>query len=167
MSRIDKIIMNTQKQIQVTEVGLDALRRELEELVHVKRPKLVERLERARQEGDLSENSDYINAREELEFLDGRIDELREVVENAKVIAGGTGNNKVDVGTTVLVQTNSAKHEFHIVGEWEADPSSKKISHESPLGKELVGKKVGETAEVEAPIGKVVYKILEIKKSAS
>ncbi|OGM33490.1 transcription elongation factor GreA [Candidatus Woesebacteria bacterium RIFCSPHIGHO2_01_FULL_44_21] len=160
--------MDTQKQVQVTKSGLEALKVELDELVGVKRPKLVERLERARQEGDLSENSDYINAREELEFLDGRIDELKNVVENADVVAdNGNGNGKVGIGTTVIVQANGDRHEFNIVGEWEADPAQKKISHESPLGKQLVGKKVGETIEVEAPAGKLIYKILEIKKPSS
>lgn len=160
--------MDTNKQIQVTKTGLESLKQELTELTSLKRPKLVERLERARNEGDLSENSDYINAKEELEFLDGRIDELKNVVENAEVVADSRGNgNRVDVGTTVIVETSGAKHEFHIVGEWEADPMKKKISHESPLGRELVGKKVGEAAEVEAPAGKIIYKVLGIKKSAS
>lgn len=160
--------MDTNKLVQVTEKGFAALKIELEELVTIKRPKLVERLERARQEGDLSENSDYINAREELEFLDGRIDELKNVVENAEVVANDVKNNgEVGIGTTVLVQVNGDKHEFKIVGEWEADPGQKKISHESPLGKQLVGKKVGEEAEVEAPAGKIIYKIIEIKKDSS
>lgn len=156
--------MDTRKTIQVTQEGLSALKAELDELVNIKRPKLVERLERARQEGDLSENSDYINAREELEFLDGRIDELKNVVENAQVVSdNGVSNGQVGIGTTVIVQANGDRHEFNIVGEWEADPAQKKISHESPLGKQLVGKKVGDTVEVEAPAGKIIYKIIEIK----
>lgn len=160
--------MDNNKTIQVTKSGLSALKIELDELVNVKRPNLVERLERARQEGDLSENSDYINAREELEFLDGRVDELKNVVENASVVPdNGNGNGQVSIGTTVLVQVNGDRNEFKIVGEWEADPMQKKISHESPLGQKLVGKKVGEVVEVEAPAGKIVYKILEIKKSSS
>jgi transcription elongation factor GreA len=160
--------MDTQKQIQITKKGLKALEDELDQLVNVKRPRLVERLERARQEGDLSENSDYINAREELEFLDGRIDELRDVVENAQVVAeNDVRNDEVGIGTVVVVQANGSRHEFYIVGEWEADPTQKKISHESPLGKQLVGKKVGDTAEVEAPVGKIVYRILEIKSASS
>lgn len=159
--------MNNNKAVQVTQSGLDALKVELKELVEVKRPSLIERLERARQEGDLSENSDYINAREELEFLDGRIDELKNVVENAEVVPVSGGDSHVDIGTTVIVQVNGNQHEFHIVGEWEADPMQKKISHESPLGKQLVGRKVGEQVEVEAPAGKIIYKVVEIKKHAS
>lgn len=160
--------MDTQKTIQVTQSGFDTLQKEYNELVKVKRPALVDRLERARQEGDLSENSDYINAREELEFMDGRIDELKEVLQNAKVVTtNGGGTSSVGIGNIVVVEVNGAKIEFHIVGEWEADPMAKKISHESPLGKQLVGKKVGEQVEVEAPAGKVIYKVLDIKKSDS
>lgn len=157
--------MNDNKQIQVTKKGLEELKQELDELVNVKRPALVERLERARQEGDLSENSDYTNAREELEFTDNRIDELKHVVDNAKVIKESNGNakGKVEVGTTVVLELNGAKHEFKIVGEWEADPMERKISNESPLGSQLVGKKIGEEVQVEAPAGQIVYKILEVK----
>ena len=156
--------MDNTKQLQVTQVGLDALKIELDELVNIKRPKVIERLEHARQEGDLSENSDYTNAKEELEFLDGRIDELKHVVENATVIKIKNGSSsKVSVGATVVLTSNGDRHEYKIVGEWEADPMQKKISHESPLGKQLVGKRVGDKVEVEAPAGKVVYKIIEIK----
>ncbi len=154
---------NNIKQVQVTKEGYESLKAELDELVNVKRPKLVERLERARNEGDLSENSDYISAKEELEFLDGRIDELKHVVDHAIVLsANSNGSSKVDVGTKVTVKTDSGEQVFDIVGEWEADPVNKKISHESPLGSALVGKKVGEVVEVEAPAGKLVYEILKI-----
>ena len=151
------------KQVKLTKQGFEELQKELGELVDVKRPKLVERLSYARSQGDLSENSDYINAREELEFLDGRIDELNEVLKNASVVKGKNGKNGIDVGTKVTVRVNGQKHIFDIVGEWEADPVNKKISPNSPLGAALVGKKVGEKAQVEAPAGKVVYEILEIR----
>ena len=152
------------KQIQVTEEGYDALKRELDELVNVKRPRVVERLERARGEGDLSENSDYTSAKEELEFLDGRIDEITQVVDNALVLktVGKKTNGQVDVGTRVTLQVDGKEHVYEIVGEWEADPMNKKISYESPLGQALVGKSVGDVVEVEAPIGKIVYKILKV-----
>lgn len=155
--------MNDDKQIQVTQTGLDKLKVELEDLEKVKRPALVQRLERARNEGDLSENSDYTNAKEELEFLDGRIDELKHVVDHAKIVTAISSGSTVDLGTIVVVEINGNKHEFTIVGEWEADPGQKKISHESPLGKQLIGKSPGDTVEVEAPAGNIVYKIVEIK----
>lgn len=149
------------KQIQITKQGLEALKQESEGLVEEKRPKLVERLSFARSQGDLSENSDYQNAKDELEFMDGRIQELKHVVENAVVVSGKKGGG-VSVGTKVKLKANGAEHVFDIVGEWEADPMEKKISHTSPLGAALVGKKVGEKVEVEAPVGKITYEILKI-----
>jgi transcription elongation factor GreA len=149
--------------IKLTKTGLQALKKELVELVEVKRPKIVDRLSNARQQGDLSENSDYQSAKEELEFLDGRIDELTEVVKTA-VVASDLGNDSgVGVGTKVTVKVNGHENAFDIVGEWEADPVNKKISDGSPLGLALVGKKVGDKAEVEAPAGKVIYEILAIE----
>lgn len=148
----------------MTKEGLAALKIELDELVNVKRPKLVERLSYARSQGDLSENSDYINAREELEFLDGRIDELAEVIRNAKVANGnGKSSGGVSVGAKVTVKVDGEKHLYEIVGEWEADPVNKKVSADSPLGKALFGKRVGEKVEVEAPAGKLTYEILAIE----
>jgi len=150
--------------LQLTKGGYDVLKLELEELINVKRPKLVDRLSYARSQGDLSENSDYTNAKEELEFLDGRIDELKYVLENAKVVAtGNPTNGKVDVGDVVVVKINGAKQEYKIVGEWEANPMEKKISNTSPLGLALTGKSVGEKVSVEAPAGTVAYEIVAIK----
>ena len=156
----DKMANN---KVQVTKVGFEALEKELNELVETKRPKLVERLSNARAEGDLSENSDYTNAKEELEFLDGRIAELQNVVKNAEVIASnGTSSGEVALGSRVIVKQSDNEHTFHIVGEWEADPAEKKISHTSPLGQALIGKAKGEKVEVEAPAGKIVYEVLKV-----
>lgn len=150
--------------VQLTKGAYDALQKELNELTDTKRPKLVERLSFAMSQGDLSENSDYQSAKEELEFLDGRISELQEVIRDAQIVAGTNGKkNKVGIGTKVTVRVGSKKQEFNIVGEWEADPVNKKISHSSPLGQVLVGRKVGEKVQVAAPAGKVSYEILAIK----
>jgi transcription elongation factor GreA len=151
------------KQIQMTKQGLETLKGELDELVNEKRPRLVERLSNARSQGDLSENSDYANAKEEMEFLDGRIDELEEVLKTASVVNSNGKRGDVGVGTKVTVKVNGDKHVFAIVGEWEADPINKKISPESPLGQALCGKKVGEKVDVEAPAGKLTYEILLIE----
>lgn len=149
--------------VQLTQAGFEELKKELDSLVQVKRPVAVERLSNARSMGDLSENSDYQQAKEALEFLDGRISELEAVLTQAKVVkTNGRKTSEVGVGSKVRVGVNGTEHIFHIVGEWEADPKDKKISHESPLGKALVGRKVGEKVEVSAPAGKVVYKILAI-----
>lgn len=151
----------TGKLIHLTSQGITELKEECEGLLS-KRPRVVERLANARSMGDLSENSDYTNAKEELEFLDGRIDELEHVLRNAIVIKKVIRKH-VDLGAKVTVANNGERHIFHIVGEWEADPQEQKISHESPLGRALLGKKVGDNVEVEAPAGRVVYKILSIE----
>jgi len=154
------------KQVQMTKDGFEALKEELAVLVEDKRPKLVDRLSFARQQGDLSENSDYTNAREELEFLDGRIDELEVVIKTASIVNGKSHKKDTDgvsLGTRVTLKVNGDKHVYEIVGEWEADPVNKKISHESPLGRALVGKKIGDKVEVIAPAGKVNYEILAIE----
>lgn len=147
--------------VQLTQEGYKALKKELESLVE-KRPSVVDRLSNARSQGDLSENNDYHNAKEELEFLDGRIAELEQVLASAKVVRQ-TNNHTVDIGNKVKVKVDGSENTFHIVGEWEANPKEQKISHTSPLGQALVGKKVGDTVEVEAPAGKVVYQILGIE----
>src|SRR3990167_5864072 len=152
--------------IQITQKGLDSLKSELDELVSLKRPKLVERLSRAREEGDLAENSDYSSAKDELDFLDGRIAELNEVVDHAEVVKGSNGDGTVAVGTVVTVSTNNTTTDFNIVGDWEADPIAKKISHTSPLGQALVGKKKGDRVEVAAPAGKLNYEILSVKPAS-
>ncbi|MEK7061037.1 MAG: transcription elongation factor GreA, partial [Patescibacteria group bacterium] len=114
------------KVIQMTKVGVEALSKELTELVGTKRPKLVERLAFARGEGDLSENSDYQSAREELEFMDGRIAEIEDVLKNASVVSTNGKNGGVGVGTKITVKFNGNQHVFEMVGEWEADPVNKK-----------------------------------------
>ena len=155
--------MGNGKQVKITKEGLEALKNELDTLVGVKRPKLVDRLSNARSQGDLSENADYQSAREELEFLDGRIEELTELVRSASIVDKTSKASGVDVGTKITVKFNGTKHIYEMVGEWEADPMNKRISPESPLGKALYGKKVGEVAEVEAPAGKLTYEILAIE----
>jgi len=150
-------------QVQITQKGLDTLKTELNDLVENKRPKVVDRLSNARLQGDLSENSDYHNAKDELEFLDGRISELEDVLKNALVVRHGAKNGGVALGTRVTLKFNSSQHVYEIVGDWEADPMKKKVSHTSPLGQALVGKKIGDKVEVDAPAGKITYEILSIE----
>lgn len=149
--------------VQITKGGLETLKNELDQLVNTKRPRVVERLSSARLQGDLTENSDYHNAKDELEFLDGRISELEGVLKKAVVINGRASGSGVSVGTRVTLKVKGATHVYHIVGEWEADPAQKKISHTSPLGQALIGKNIGDSVEVEAPVGKIVYEILQIE----
>lgn len=150
--------------IHLTKEGKEKLEKELALLLEEKRPKLVDRLELARTAGDLSENNDYARAKEELEFMDDRIFELQGVLNQSVLISKeAKRSSAVCLGCKVFVQNGKATHEFCIVGEWEADPGNKKISHSSPLGKSLLGKRVGESVEVEAPAGKVTYKVLAIE----
>lgn len=154
------------KKIYLTEEGLEDLKKEYEELVNVKRPQILTRLSDARNQGDLSENAEYTAAREELNFIDGRIEELEELLKQATLIKESAkksgGKTVVALGSKVTLHINGKKEVFTVVGEWEADPTEKKISHESPLGKALLDKAIGETVEVEAPAGKITYKIAAI-----
>ena len=154
------------KKIYLTEEGLQELRHEYEELTKIRRPQILERLSDARNQGDLSENAEYTAAKDELSFLDGRIDELEELLKQAVLIKEDdkkvNGKSVVSLGSTVIVHIDGQKEEFTVVGEWEADPTEKKISDASPLGKKLIGQCVGDTIEVEAPAGKLTYKIVSI-----
>lgn len=154
------------KQIFVTKEGLEELKKELSELADVKRPQVLDRVSQARSMGDLSENSEYTAAKEELSLIDGRIEELEDIIKSAALIEekhSKSGNSTVELGSDITVSINGKTEVFTLVGEWEADPKNKKISHESPLGKALIGKSVGEKVEVEAPAGKIAYTVVEIK----
>lgn len=156
---------NNDEKILITQEGLDKLKKEYQGLIENKRPTIVERLTNSRQDGDLAENSEYIQAKEELSFIEGRISELEEVINRASVIhPNHNGEDAVYLGCEVTVKANTVNESlvFRLVGEWEADPLVKKISHTSPLGKSLIGKKVGDSFEVEAPVGKITYRVLKI-----
>ena len=152
------------KKVYLTKEGLEELQGEYDELKNQKRPEVVKRVSDAREMGDLAENAEYAAAREELSFIDGRIEELEEILKQVAVIKDqGASSSQVKLGSQVTVKHNGNKIVYSVVGEWEADPTEKKISHESPLGKALMGKKVGEAVNVEAPAGKITYTIVEIK----
>lgn len=152
------------QKILLTEQGLEELQKEYHELTQKKRLDVVERMARARELGDLAENSEYAAAKEDLAFIDGRIIELEDILNGAKVISVSKRDRKtISIGCSVELNVKGKKELFTIVGEWEADPTKKKISHTSPLGKALIGKKVGEVVSVVAPVGKVNYKILKIE----
>uniref|UniRef100_A0A7C4XP19 Transcription elongation factor GreA n=1 Tax=candidate division WWE3 bacterium TaxID=2053526 RepID=A0A7C4XP19_UNCKA len=148
--------------VYLTKEGLDELKIELKELVEVKRPAVAQRIKNAREMGDLSENAEYQSAKEEQSYIEGKIFELEEIIKHAKVQAAGP-KDVISVGAKVTVHIDGSQEVFHVVGAPEADPSKGKISLESPLGSKLMGKKVGEKFEVEAPIGKLAYTILKIE----
>lgn len=155
------------KKIYLTKEGLAELKKEYEELTKTKRPDVLSRVSQARNLGDLSENAEYVAAREELSFIDGRIEELEELLKQVNIISGSSANKSpnrvIKLGSTVTLDSKGKKESFTVVGEWEADPMDKKISHESPLGKALLGRQIGEEVEVEAPAGKILYTILDVK----
>jgi transcription elongation factor GreA len=157
--------MDKNKKIYLTKEGLAELKKEYDEIMNVKRPEILARVTQARNMGDLSENAEYVAAREELTFIDGRIDELEIILKDAVLIRDNVEsvNHAVKLGSTVTLHSNGKKEIFTVVGEWEADPMNKKISHESPLGKVLLGRKVGEKVQVEAPVGKITYSIIAVK----
>ena len=154
------------KKKYLTEKGLEDLKKEHDELVKTKRPQVVSRLSTARDMGDLSENAEYTAARDELAFIDGRIDELEYLLKNVTVIKEKTLGNKskfVNLGSKVTIKIDGKKEIFAIVGEWESNPRERKISNESPLGKALLGRSSGDTIEIQAPAGKMTYKIIAIE----
>ena len=157
--------MNTNNQrVQMTPVGYRQLVDELEQLEKVQLPEAIDRVAKAREFGDLSENAEYHSAKDDLSALEGRIEELKDIITRVTVVdAKKSGEEEVTIGSQVHIEVNGNQHEFTIVGEWEADPALKKISHESPLGKALMGKKVGDQVEVEAPAGKIAYSIKAVK----
>lgn len=148
--------------IQFTKEGLVEIQAELNELKGKKLTDAIERVARARDFGDLSENAEYHAAKEELSFIEGRVEELENIIAKAEVTNGSGKKGLVDIGCKVTVTVAGKEHTYEIVGEWEADPMKKKISHTSPLGQALFGKKMGEAVEFEAPAGKVIYKIKKI-----
>ncbi|MDD5732048.1 MAG: transcription elongation factor GreA [Patescibacteria group bacterium] len=154
-----------QKEVYLTHEKLEKIKTELEELRRVRRPEIVARIKEARALGDLSENAEYHSAREEQGFIEGKIEELEYMVKNARMVdEGGKAKDRVGVGSKVICSIEKdGKIEFMIVGSAEADPTSGKISNESPIGKALMGKKVGEAVEVAIPAGNVKYKIVSIK----
>jgi len=149
--------------IQITQKGFNDLKIELEDLIKNKRPKAIDRLGKARSMGDLSENSEYTAAKEELAFVDGRVQEIQQVIDNAEVTNNNNASDFVQIGSSVTVELNGKNEVFQIVGEFEADPMNKKLSQNSPIGQALINKKVGDQVEVNIPAGKVQYKIIEIK----
>ena len=153
------------KKIYLTKEGLEELKKEFDELAKIKRPEVVERLAEARNMGDLAENAEYAAARDELSFIDGRIDELEEILRQVILIEEPKAGSKktVTLGSTVTLHMGKKQEDFTVVGEWEADPADKKISDQSPLGKALMGKAPGEKIEVSAPAGKILYTIISVK----
>lgn len=157
--------MNAYQPVYLTAEGVKNLRRELDHLVNVKRPALAERLRRAIQQGDLSENADYITAKEEQGFLEGRVQQIEAMLRRAVIIQENGPTDEVALGSrvTVVEEGMDESEVFHIVGPAEADPANGKVSNESPLGRALMGRQVEDAVTVEAPGGEIVFRITAIQ----
>lgn len=151
------------KQFILTKQGLEHLKKEYDNLVKVERPAIARRIKRARDFGDLAENSEYDAAKDDQVLIEARITELEKVLHKAEVIEPKKTGDFVVIGSTIVVEVDGEKDEFTIVGTMEADPAKRKISNESPVGSALLGAKVGDTINVTTSIVQAKYKILEIK----
>ncbi|WP_422659047.1 transcription elongation factor GreA [Paenibacillus sp. EC2-1] len=155
------------KEVILTQDGLKKLEDELENLKSVKRREVAERIKVAIGYGDISENSEYEDAKNEQAFIEGRIITLEKMLRNARIINNDDINTDVvGVGNTVIVEDMEFGDtmEYTIVGSAESDPLNNKISNESPVGKAIIGKAKGSVVDVNVPAGVIQYKIVEIKK---
>lgn len=151
------------KKYLLTQEGLVKLNEELKELLGKKRPEVIERIREAAAHGDLSENADYAQAREEQSFIEGRIQEIEDIIKNAEIITTNGHGNTVTIGSTVTVQVGGQEKKYAIVGSNEANPKEGKISNESLVGKALLGRKVKEKFKVATPAGEMEYEIVSIE----
>ena len=145
--------------------GLEKLRAELDEMTSVKRPEVAKRIHDAKEHGDLSENAEYEDAKNEQAFVEGRIQTLEALIKNATIIDENHSTDHVQIGSTVAVESPDGEETFTIVGSTEAKPAEGRISNESPVGRALLGKKKGEKVVVRVPAGDFTYKIISITLS--
>lgn len=148
----------------ISEEGLEKLKRELHMLKTEKRHEIADRIEEAKKLGDLSENAEYVEALDAQEEMERRIAEIEELLKRTVLFKKGKkGRDVIEIGSTVEVKTGNTARSFTIVGSEEADPDQGKISNESPLGKSLLNKKVGEVIEVHTPSKVIKYHIVSIE----
>lgn len=149
----------------LTQEGEKALRRELKQLKEGRRPALARKLKEAAAQGDLKENADYHDAKEQLGFIEGRVLQIEAILRNAIVVESGGGGDAVRIGSTVVIQEDGLDEdeEYRIVGSAEANPRERKISEKSPIGSALLGQKLGEKVRVKTPDGVIQLKIVDIR----
>lgn len=156
----------TEKQVMLTEEGLKKLEEKLEHLKTVRRTEVSERIKQAISFGDISENSEYEDAKNEQAFIEGEIMTIENMLRNAKLIEEGQDTDTVVIGCTVVLKDIEFDEdlEYAIVGSAEADPMEGRISDESPVGKAVLGHRVGDIVDVVVPAGTLKYEVLEIKQ---
>jgi transcription elongation factor GreA len=150
------------KPTYISKEGLDKLRHELEEMVSVRRPEIAQRIHDAKEHGDLTENAEYEDAKNEQAFVEGRIQMVEALIKNATLIDEHHSKDHVQIGSTVKLNGPDGAQTFTIVGSTEAKPTEGRISNESPVGRALLGKKKGENVTVQVPAGDIAYKIVAI-----
>ncbi|MEK7533233.1 MAG: transcription elongation factor GreA [Patescibacteria group bacterium] len=161
MVQIAKFLLNRKEpRIPFTQAGYDKIVAEKAQL-EAKRPEAVDHLKKSREMGDLSENGYYKASRQQLNFIDGRLRRITRLIRLAKIVTS-VNDGTVQIGSTVKLKDADKEYEYTLVGGYESDPAQHTISHISPLGRAIAGKKKNDTVEVFAPSGKKIYKILDI-----
>ena len=150
------------KPVYLTAEGLERLKVELNQLITVDRPRIAQRIHDAKLDGDITENAEYEDAKQEQSFLEGRIATLEAQLKNAEVIESSGNGDKVGIGSKVVIKGGDGEETFTIVGSAEAAPREGRISNESPVGAALMGHRKGDKVTVEAPAGSVTYTVLRV-----
>ncbi len=153
----------SKKEFYLTADGVTKLQEELDELVHSKRAEIAQRLKEAKEYGDLSENSQWDDAKDQQAYIEGRIAEIENILKHSSVIKAAAKGGGVSLGSTVHLELEEGVQKYIIVGSTEANPEEGKISNESPIGRALMGKKPGEEVSVEVPNGTITYKIKHVE----
>ena len=143
--------------------SLEALKKEYADVKYNRIPNVASKINEAKQQGDLSENAEYHQAKEEMAWAQGRLLELDEIINNAQIIEHEKTGGKINIGNTVKLKVNGIEKNYQIVGAQEADPINGKISNESPLGNAFLGHKAGDKVEVRTPLGLQNYEIIDVK----
>lgn len=149
----------------LTREGEDELRRELRRLIETRRPALARKLKDAAAQGDLKENADYHDAKEQLGFIEGRVKHIENILQTAIIVDGSGSSDEVRIGSTVVIQEvgTDDQEEYRIVGSAEANPQERKISLKSPIGSALLGKNRGNKISVNTPGGDIRFEIVDIR----
>jgi len=152
------------KKTYLTNAGIQKLNDELTDLTSKQRPELAKRLRDAIKMGDLKENADYIAAKEDQAFIEGRILKVKEMLRSSVLIPNQINKQEVSIGSTVTIsEENSGEEQYTLVGSAEADPPMGRISHESPIGQAIIGKSTGDSVQVSTPGGNITFEIIRIE----
>lgn len=147
----------------ISKEGYEKLEKELEYLTKTRRAEIADRIEKAKELGDLSENAEYAEAKEEQAFNEGKIAEVTSLLKNLTVVENGSNKNKIGMGSKVTVKINGNEKQYEIVSFNEASPPEGKISNESPIGRAFLEKRKGDKVKVKTPNGEMEYEIIKIQ----